>query len=93
MTASSPDATASIREPPTSWADKAKPQVLYTFDKNKANSMLDQAGWTKGSDGIRAKGGTKLKFEPGESRIVRLLVSAHLFDLPDDLCPTGHARG
>lgn len=49
-------------EPPTSWAYKAKPQVVYNFDKNKANSLLDAAGWTKGSDGIRAKNGQKLKF-------------------------------
>ena len=49
-------------EPPTSWAYKAKPQVVYNFDKAKAESMLDAAGWTKGSDGIRAKNGTKLKF-------------------------------
>jgi peptide/nickel transport system substrate-binding protein len=49
-------------EPPTSWAFKAKPQVQYSFDKAKAESMLDAAGWTKGSDGIRAKNGTKLKF-------------------------------
>ncbi len=49
-------------EPPTSWAYKDKPQVVYTFDKGKANSMLDAAGWAKGSDGIRAKGGLKLKF-------------------------------
>ena len=49
-------------EPPTSWAYKANPQVVYGFDKNKANSMLDAAGWTKGSDGIRAKNGLKLKF-------------------------------
>ena len=50
-------------EPPTSWAFKAKPQVVYTFDKNKANSLLDAAGWPKGADGIRAKDGLKLKFE------------------------------
>ena len=50
-------------EPPTSWAYKAKPKVLYTFDKAKAESMLDAAGWAKGSDGIRAKGGLKLKFD------------------------------
>lgn len=49
-------------EPPTSWAYKAKPQVVYNFDKAKAESMLDAAGWMKGSDGIRAKNGTKLKF-------------------------------
>ncbi len=49
-------------EPPTSWAYKDKPQVLYTFNKAKAESLLDGAGWVKGSDGIRAKNGQKLKF-------------------------------
>ncbi len=50
-------------EPPTSWAFKAKPQVVYGFDKAKANSLLDGAGWVKGPDGIRAKDGLPLKFE------------------------------
>jgi peptide/nickel transport system substrate-binding protein len=50
-------------EPPTSWAYKEKPQVLYKFDKAKAESLLDGAGWAKGSDGIRAKNGVKLQFE------------------------------
>lgn len=49
-------------EPPTSWAYKATPQVVYPFDKAKAESLLDGAGWSKGSDGIRAKNGVKLKF-------------------------------
>ncbi|HEV2139983.1 MAG TPA: ABC transporter substrate-binding protein [Candidatus Dormibacteraeota bacterium] len=49
-------------EPPTSWTYKEKPAVVYNFDKAKAESMLDAAGWTKGSDGIRAKNGVKLKF-------------------------------
>jgi peptide/nickel transport system substrate-binding protein len=53
---------ANSAEPPTSWAYKDKTQVTYTFDKAKAESMLDSAGWTKGSDGIRAKNGMKLKF-------------------------------
>lgn len=49
-------------EPPVSWSHvTAKP--TFTFDTNKAQSMLDAAGWTKGSDGIRAKGGVQLKFE------------------------------
>ncbi len=33
------------------------------FDLAKANSILDQAGYKKGSDGIRAKGGVKLDFK------------------------------
>jgi len=53
-------ATSSM--PPISWAynKDAKPQ--YPHDPAKANSMLDAAGWAKGSDGIRAKGGQKLSF-------------------------------
>jgi len=31
------------------------------FDLNAANKELDDAGWVKGSDGVRAKGGIKLK--------------------------------
>lgn len=34
----------------------------YKFDLARANQMLDAAGWTKGSDGIRAKDGQPLKF-------------------------------
>ncbi len=30
------------------------------FDIAKANQLLDEAGWAKGSDGIRAKGGVKM---------------------------------
>jgi peptide/nickel transport system substrate-binding protein len=32
------------------------------FDVAKANALLDQAGWVKGSDGIRAKNGVKMQF-------------------------------
>jgi peptide/nickel transport system substrate-binding protein len=49
-------------EPPTSWAYKDKPTTLIKFDKAKAESLLDGAGWAKGADGIRAKNGMKLKF-------------------------------
>jgi peptide/nickel transport system substrate-binding protein len=31
------------------------------YDATKANQLLDQAGWTKGSDGMRSKGGTPLQ--------------------------------
>ncbi len=34
----------------------------YEYDANKANQLLDQAGWAKGSDGIRAKNGARLSF-------------------------------
>jgi len=36
------------------------PDNVSGFDQAKANSILDAAGWVKGSDGIRAKGGKKL---------------------------------
>jgi peptide/nickel transport system substrate-binding protein len=41
---------------------------VYAFDQAKANSLLDGAGWVKGSDGIRAKGGQKLSFEYATTR-------------------------
>lgn len=48
--------------PAISWAH-VTPKTIYRFDKAKAEQLLDQAGWTKGSDGIRAKNGVKLQFE------------------------------
>jgi peptide/nickel transport system substrate-binding protein len=40
---------------------------IYKYDQARANQLLDQAGWVKGADGIRAKGGTKLSFEYGST--------------------------
>src|SRR5882757_1436557 len=34
----------------------------YEFNIDKANVILDKAGWAKGADGVRAKDGKKLKF-------------------------------
>jgi peptide/nickel transport system substrate-binding protein len=34
----------------------------HEFSIEKANAMLDAAGWRRGADGIRAKGNVKLKF-------------------------------
>jgi peptide/nickel transport system substrate-binding protein len=34
----------------------------FEFNVDKANQLLDKAGWAKGADGIRAKDGKKLKF-------------------------------
>jgi peptide/nickel transport system substrate-binding protein len=34
----------------------------WEFNVDKANQILESAGWKKGSDGIRAKDGKKLKF-------------------------------
>lgn len=33
----------------------------YPYDPDKANKMLDEAGWKKGSDGIRVKDGKKFE--------------------------------
>jgi peptide/nickel transport system substrate-binding protein len=34
--------------------------ALYSYNPDKANALLDEAGWTKGSDGVRTKSGQKL---------------------------------
>ena len=36
--------------------------MKYEFSIDKANQVLEAAGWKKGADGIRAKGDVKLKF-------------------------------
>jgi len=36
---------------------------IYAYDPEKAKSLLQNAGWVPGADGIRAKGGVKLSFE------------------------------
>jgi peptide/nickel transport system substrate-binding protein len=40
------------------WHDASLP--AYAFDVASANALLDQAGWVKGADGVRAKDGTRL---------------------------------
>ena len=37
------------------------PNTRYEFNVDKANQLLDTAGWKKGADGVREKGGKKLK--------------------------------
>ncbi|NRF68294.1 peptide ABC transporter substrate-binding protein [Aquincola sp. S2] len=38
------------------------PNTKWEFNVDKANALLEGAGWKKGADGIREKGGKKLKF-------------------------------
>ncbi|OOG53247.1 peptide ABC transporter substrate-binding protein [Polaromonas sp. C04] len=46
---------------PTHWA--ANPNLPKPeYDPKKAAAMLDQAGWVRGADGIRAKNGVRLSF-------------------------------
>ena len=41
----------------------SQPAEDYPLDVDKANQMLDAAGWAKGDDGVRTKGGQKLSFD------------------------------
>ncbi|MBN8955117.1 MAG: peptide ABC transporter substrate-binding protein, partial [Rhizobiales bacterium] len=52
-------ATANFLNNPERFRSKA---TRYEFNIDKANKILEDAGWKKGSDGIRAKDGKKLKF-------------------------------
>ena len=38
------------------------PNNKFEFNIDKANKILDDAGWKRGADGIREKGGKKLKY-------------------------------
>ena len=37
------------------------PNTKWEFNVDKANALLDAAGWKRGSDGVREKGGKKLR--------------------------------
>lgn len=37
------------------------PNTKFEFDVDKANALLDAAGWKRGADGVRAKNGMRLK--------------------------------
>jgi peptide/nickel transport system substrate-binding protein len=52
-------ATANFLNAPSRFVSKS---TKWEFNVDKANQILESAGWKKGSDGIRAKDGKKLKF-------------------------------
>jgi peptide/nickel transport system substrate-binding protein len=52
-------ATASFVNQPAQFKSR---KLKYAFDVDKANNILDEAGWKKGADGIREKDGKKLKY-------------------------------
>jgi peptide/nickel transport system substrate-binding protein len=52
-------ATANFVNAPTRFVSKS---TKFEFNVDKANQILEAAGWKKGPDGIRAKDGKKLKF-------------------------------
>jgi len=53
-------AADSVYTPLTPGYDPAT-QAIYKYDPAKAGQLLDQAGWTKGSNGMRQKNGQPLK--------------------------------
>src|SRR6266576_3327845 len=53
-------AADSVYTPITPGYDKAT-QAIYKYDPAKAGQLLDQAGWTKGSNGMRQKNGQAMK--------------------------------
>jgi len=52
-------ATANFLNNPERFRSK---NTKFDFNVDKANQILEAAGWKKGADGIRAKGNAKLKF-------------------------------
>ena len=40
-----------------------QPADDYPYDPDKANQILDDAGWTREGDGTRSKNGVKLSFD------------------------------
>ncbi|MDO3413070.1 ABC transporter substrate-binding protein [Saccharibacillus sp. CPCC 101409] len=51
---------ANIPTSPISWSYTTENINPYAYDPDKANQLLDEAGWVAGSDGIREKDGQKL---------------------------------
>lgn len=53
----------SIPESSVSWAYTDENIEPYDFDPERAKALLDEAGWTVGSDGIREKDGQKFTID------------------------------
>ncbi|WP_438348369.1 ABC transporter substrate-binding protein [Paenibacillus sp. FA6] len=52
-----------VPESKVGWAYTEEGVETYDFDIEKAKSLLDEAGWVVGTDGIREKDGKKFKIE------------------------------
>jgi peptide/nickel transport system substrate-binding protein len=68
------------------------------YDVAAANKLLDDAGWARGADGIRAKGGVKLSFEYGTTtqaarQQIQALVSADLKAIGVDAVTKNYPAG
>lgn len=54
--------TSAVNEMDNSATWKTASLQAYAYDPQKAEQMLDELGWKKGSDGIREKNGVKFEF-------------------------------
>lgn len=45
------------------WSYNPAVETMYPYDPEKAAQLLDEAGWTKGSGGVREKNGQKLQLK------------------------------
>ena len=66
--------------PHEAWAHRQL-RPVHQHDPARANAILDAAGWVRGADGIRAKGGVRLEFansttvgNPGREQSQQLLM-------------------
>ncbi|MFS0732466.1 TIGR04028 family ABC transporter substrate-binding protein [Microbacterium sp. 1P10UB] len=57
FTANYPKATSTLSSSAPGYKDES---AYYAYDTEKSQSLLDEAGWTAGSDGIREKDGQRL---------------------------------
>ena len=48
---------------PSSWAHDPAAGQTCPYDPERANELLERAGWRRGADGIRARDGRRLRFE------------------------------
>jgi len=46
---------------PVSWAYNPAGMNAYSFDLDKANELMEEAGWTMGNDGVRTKDGQRMR--------------------------------
>ena len=53
---------ATTQIPPISWGWNPNVKPKYSYNPKMAASMLDAAGWTVGSDGVRQKNGVEIAF-------------------------------
>ncbi|MDB4866478.1 MAG: peptide transporter substrate-binding protein [Cohnella sp.] len=80
---------------PGSWADPGDAATNYTYDAEKAKSLLKEDGWVAGKDGILAKDGHKFSFElqynAGNSRReqVAAVIQQNLKDVGIEVTPKG----